>query len=133
MKQVILICITISALFSCAPKLSADHNWGNKKWVLTELNGVPVQLSGTDKDAHLVFNTSEKAFSGSGGCNRISGSYALNKKQLSFSKIISTKMACPNLEFEDKFLKLLEGECTFELTGNELLMKKGDQVIFKFK
>jgi heat shock protein HslJ len=50
------------------------------KWVLSELNGVPVQLSGTDKDAHLQFEYKERKITGSGGCNRLTGTFETGKK-----------------------------------------------------
>jgi hypothetical protein len=59
MKNLLIGLIIISG-FNCSPKLSPDYNWQNKKWVLVELKEVPVQLSGSRRDAFITFSPDEK-------------------------------------------------------------------------
>jgi len=81
MKKLFLSLLTGFALLSsCTPKLAPDNYWGNQRWVLTEMKEVPVQQSGTRRDAFLEFMPADKKIAGNGGCNRISGGYTLEKK-----------------------------------------------------
>ena len=90
MKYVFLIFIVITA-FNCSPKLSPDSGWGSQQWVVVEMKGVPVQQSGSRRDAHISFDIATKRFSGNGGCNQINGNYTLDKKEIKFTEVLSTK------------------------------------------
>lgn len=132
MKKLIFILSVITA--SCSPKLSPDHNWGRQQWVLTELKGVPVQQSGTRRDAFIEFAPAEKRFSGNGGCNRINGNYSLEKKtHLRFGDVVSTKMSCEDIAFENTFLSTLNAVDRFEQRGNSLLLRDGNRVLLIFQ
>src|SRR5678815_422855 len=125
------VLFTMAAFLGCSPKLS-DSNWGRSRWVLTEMKGVPVQLSGGRKDAYINFEPREKRFSGNGGCNQISGNYSLDKKNIRFGEVISTKMSCPDIEFENTFLSTLHSIEHYEQRGNDLLLKKKKEVLLRF-
>ncbi|HYV53859.1 MAG TPA: META domain-containing protein, partial [Chitinophagaceae bacterium] len=88
----LFIVFTLVACLDCTPKLSPDSNWVGRRWVLTEMKGVPVQLSGGRRDAYINFEAAEKRFTGNGGCNQVSGNYSLDKKNIHFGEVISTKM-----------------------------------------
>lgn len=128
----IFIFFLLVAVVSCTPKLAPDANWSGRRWVLTEMKGVPVQQSGGRRDAHLSFDPYEKKFSGNGGCNQISGSYSLDKKEIHFGEVISTKMSCPDIEFENTFLSTLNSIDRYEQRGNDLLLKKKKEVLLRF-
>ena len=80
LKLCTILAITTIGL-TCSPKWAPDHYWAEKRWVLTEMKGVPVQLSGSNRDAFIEFSWTDKKFAGNGGCNRISGTYELDKKK----------------------------------------------------
>ena len=127
----ILVIVTVTA---CSPRLSPDSSWRDRKWVVSEVNGTPVQLSGTNRDAHLYFSPSDKRFTGSGGCNRISGSYTINNNgRLSFSEPNRTKMACDDIAFEDNFLNLLERVDRYTVENDMMLLKDGNRVVLLLK
>src|SRR6266498_3776236 len=90
---------------------------------------VPVQLSGTRRDAYLTFRPEEKRFSGNGGCNSISGNYTIDKNKINFSDITSTKMSCPDISFENAFLQLLDQVNRYEVSGNTILLKNGNEIL----
>ena len=126
-----LVIVTVTA---CSPRLSPDSSWRDRKWVVSEVNGTPVQLSGTNRDAHLYFSPSDKRFTGSGGCNRISGSYTINNNgRLSFSEPNRTKMACDDIAFEDNFLNLLERVDKYTVENDMMLLKDGNRVVLLLK
>jgi heat shock protein HslJ len=129
----ILTGLIIIASFNCSPKFAPDAGWGQKRWVLVELKGVPVQQSGGRKDAYIGFETSDKRFSGNGGCNQFSGTYTVNKHEIKFGEVRSTKMSCVDIEFENTFLSVLSSIDRFEQRDNELLMKWKKETLLVFR
>lgn len=110
--------------FQCSPKLSPDAGWGNQRWVLVELKGVPVQQSESRRDAYMSFEVADRRFSGNGGCNQINGNYTLDKNTIHFLDVISTKMSCNDIEFENVFISTLSSIDHYEVRGNDLLLKR---------
>ena len=123
MKYLFILIIAVSA-FKCSPKLSPDAGWGHQQWVLVEMKGVPVQQSGGRRDAHITFDVATKKFSGNGGCNQVNGNYSLDKKEIRFTEVLSTKMSCSDIEFENTFLSILSSIDRYDVNGNDLLLKK---------
>ena len=128
MKYFFILFIIIVAL-GCSPKLSPDAGWGRQRWVVTEMKGIPVQLSEGRRDAFIDFRIDEKRFSGNGGCNQISGNYTLDKNEIKFNEIISTKMSCEDIAFENTFLDLLKRVDHYEQKGNDLVLKRKREVL----
>lgn len=130
MKFTALIILLSGLLVSCSPKLAPDSNWGYQRWVLIELKEVPVQQSGGSRDAFIEFFPAEKKFTGNGGCNRINGNYAIEKRsEIRLTEISSTKMACPDLAFENTFLETLGKVNRFEISDNNMLLKDDNKVL----
>ena len=128
----LFVVFTLVACLDCTPKLSPDSNWTGRRWVLTEMKGVPVQLSGGRRDAYINFETPEKRFTGNGGCNQVSGNYSLDKKNIHFGEVISTKMSCEDIQFENTFLSTLNSIDHYEQRGDDLLLKKKKDVLLRF-
>jgi heat shock protein HslJ len=127
----ILIILTVAG---CSPKLAPDSNWGYQKWVLIEMKEVPVQQSGGRADAYLEFFPNDKKFSGYGGCNRINGNYTLSKNSsIHFTDVISTKMSCPDLAFENTVLGTLNEVNRYEITENSMLLKHDNKVLLIYQ
>ena len=123
MRYLVILFVAISA-FCCSPKLSPDAGWGNQNWVVVEMKGVPVQQSGGRRDAHITFDVVQKRFTGNGGCNQINGGYTLGKNEIHFIDVISTKMSCNDIDFENTFLSTLNSIDHYEVRGTDLLLKK---------
>ncbi|MDZ4794223.1 MAG: META domain-containing protein [Bacteroidota bacterium] len=113
----------------CSPKLSPDAGWGNQRWVLVQMKGVPVQQSESRRDAFLNFEVGEKRFIGNGGCNQVSGNYTIDRNSISFGEVLSTKMSCSDIEFETVFIATLGSIDRYEIKGNELLLKRKREVL----
>ena len=126
------ILFLLFGIVGCTHKLSPDANWTGRRWVLTEMKGVPVQLSGGRRDAYINFDAGAKTFAGNGGCNQISGAYTLDKKEIHFGEVISTKMSCEDIQFENTFLSTLNAVDHYEQRGNDLLLKKKKEVVLRF-
>ena len=128
MKYLLIMLIAVLS-FNCTPKLSPDAGWCHQNWVVVEMKGVPVQQSGGRKDARIVFEVAEKRFTGNGGCNQINGNYTLDKNEIRFIDVISTKMSCADIEFENTFLSILSSVDRYEISGNDLLLKKRKETL----
>jgi len=131
MKYLFTLLVFVGSV-SCNHKLSPDASWSGRRWVLTEMKGVPVQLSGGRRDAYINFDPIAKTFSGNGGCNQINGSYTLEKKNIHFGEVMSTKMSCEDIQFENTFLSILNTIEHYEQNGNDLVFKKKKDVLLRF-
>ncbi|RZV44683.1 MAG: META domain-containing protein [Acidimicrobiales bacterium] len=102
-KLAILIAASVAA---CAPTTSGagaeDFNLAGSEW-------------GLESGAHVPFIqfTGEGKAVGNGGCNRFSGSYEQTGNQISFGRIMSTKMACLELDQENAFFQALDQTRSF--------------------
>lgn len=126
LKYLLILFIAVAA-FKCSPKLSPDAGWGHQQWVLVQMKGVPVQQSGGRRDAHITFDVAAKRFSGNGGCNQINGNYSVDKKEIRFTEVLSTKMSCSDIDFENTFLTVLSSIDRYEISGTDLLLKKNKE------
>ncbi|MEO6611374.1 MAG: META domain-containing protein [Chitinophagaceae bacterium] len=128
-----LTSLIVLANLNCSPKFAPDAGWGLKHWVLVEMKEVPVQQSGGRKDAYIGFETPDKRFSGNGGCNQFSGTYTVNKNDIKFGEVRSTKMSCVDIEFENTFLSVLNSVDRFEQRGNEIRLKRKKETLLVFR
>jgi heat shock protein HslJ len=64
-------------------------------WKLVQLHGQTIaDAAERQREAHLVLHTAQQRLAGSGGCNRLAGSYTLDGPLLSFGRTAATRMAC---------------------------------------
>lgn len=93
-------------------------------WKLSELNiisiaGYPAQ----NKTPYLMLITEGNRAEGTGGCNSMVGTYALTgENNISFSDLITTKMACPDMKMETEFHAALEATRTYQTDGKVLTL-----------
>ncbi len=93
-------------------------------WKLIELNGKKVNQKGT-KDFFIQLNSKDGRFHGYAGCNNFNGNFAMPKSfEICFSNIVSTMMACPNMDLESKLMKMLEEVNHYSIKGKILLLNK---------
>lgn len=130
MVKLVTILSILTTAITCSPKWAPDHYWAEKRWVVTEMKGVPVQLSGSKRDAFIEFSWTDKKFTGNGGCNSLSGTYELDKKKdIQFKDIVTTKMSCADIAFENTMLTLLRDVDGFEMEDDKLLLKDNKKTV----
>jgi len=94
------------------------------------------QRSGLEKLFNVYFELkADSTFTGKGGCNNMGGKFSVKGTSIRFGSIISTKMACDNLDKENAFFKLLENTISeYTFNGNELLLRDGaSNIVFECK
>ena len=103
-----------------------DNLITEKYWKLVELNGKKVQNTEKDKrEPHMILKAENNRVHGSGGCNTFNGSFELREgNRISFSKIVSTLMACENMETEAQFFKVLEMADNYFISADTLILNK---------
>jgi len=99
----------------------------NTKWVISILEGEAVTSKEQNgKEIHFTLNSENKQVTGFSGCNTFMGTYTLKEgNRISFSKMASTRMACPEGDFnEQQFLSIFETADNFTIVGHTLALNK---------
>lgn len=80
----------------------------------------------------IEFSENGKAF-GNSGCNRYNTDYSISNDTISFGMLMSTKMACPNLDGESKYSSLLSSPLKISIKGDTLRLLKNEEPVLEFK
>ena len=93
-------------------------------WIAEQVAGAALPV---DPQVTLQFGADGRA-AGKGGCNQYSGPYQTTGNSISFSAMISTKMACDGaiMEREQAYLDLLGRVSSYELRNNAELILYAD-------
>ena len=93
----------------------------NTRWRLTQLGDEVVTNTAGEREIHITMHSGNTNVTGSGGCNRMFGRYALEKQKLKFDGLGGTKMFCDGrMELEQKFNNALMSAMRWRITGNTL-------------
>ena len=107
----------------------------NTYWKLTRLRNDAVIVGDKQREPHLVLRSQDRRLSGSGGCNRLMGSYELDGDKLTFGKMAATRMAClDSMDIEQSFLDALAQVKTWKIVGEHLeLFDAGGNLLARFE
>jgi heat shock protein HslJ len=93
----------------------------NTNWNLTRMGDKDVAASDIQHAPYIFLDSSGNRVSGSGGCNRISGTYRVDKQKIRFGPTGLTMMACPTgMDREKDFMEALGETRRWKIRGNEL-------------
>lgn len=129
----ILICMLGLGMASCNSAGDKKVNLTGMKWVLQTLDGKAVQLKEGQDRVYIQFDNAEKRAIGMAGCNRFFGGYELDGNKLKFSQMGATRMACPDMEIETAFFKMLENTDSCEIKDHMLTFLQKGKVLAVFK
>jgi heat shock protein HslJ len=108
----------------------ADSPLRGTYWKLVRLGDSPVASAAKQHEAHLVFADDTLRVAGSGGCNRVTGSFELDSDRLHIGRMAATMMACPEgMELEQRFLDTLEHVESYLIRGSHLEMLDAEGVV----
>jgi copper homeostasis protein (lipoprotein) len=104
-----------------------DMGITEKYWKLTEIMGKPVvKTDGMPKEPHMILKAADFRVSATGGCNQMNGGFTLMPmNRIHFTQMISTMMACPNMEVESQLAEVLSTADSYILQGDNLQLVKG--------
>jgi len=103
------------------------------KWVAESLNGKEIKFKESESGVFVTFEADGKKVFGRAGCNRFFGVYEKNESALTFSGMGATKMACPDMDIETIFFKVLEDTKSFAIKNDKLTLKDDNNVIAVFR
>lgn len=108
---------------------------GGTHWRLVQLGNTPVDRGTVGKEAHLVFDPSSGRVSGSGGCNRLAGTFEAADDSMTFGPLAGTRMACPEgMEIEQALGQALAETRTWRIDGEYLELRDVEgEVLARFE
>ena len=104
----IIVTFLLVMLVGCGAKKSVTpDDLMDKEWTLTScnINGTKIE---TGEQPVVLFFADSVNVGGSSGCNRIIGNYELTNDTLTINIMGTTRMACPDMEFESKYLNMMQ-------------------------
>jgi heat shock protein HslJ len=103
------------------------------EWSLVELEGEPAEVGPDEHAPSLALDLEESRVAGSGGVNRLTGTFVLSEDELRFGPLATTRMAGPEdaMRREREFLGALERVTSYELDGRTLTLLAGDEPVVR--
>ncbi len=104
-------------------------------WVLESINDKKLKPVNFMKGLpQLELNLTEKKVFGHTGCNNLNGSFEVQGKKISFGTMITTKMACSNMEFESSYLNSLSRRTvSYEIKPGKLHLQVTSDSVFIYR
>lgn len=103
------------------------------EWIISAIYGA--QVGKMDKTPFLAFDIEQKRIHGNTGCNIVNGGFSQEEgkgNSLKFSQLISTMMACPDMDTERQILDAMDKVTGFSLNQDQtvaLLDEDGTEVL----
>ncbi len=110
----------------CGSGINLDEPIEGPNWRLVQLGDEPIAPSSEpQRDAQIQFDVSSGRVTGSGGCNRIFGSFQRSGNTLSIGQLGATRMACTDpvrSVNETSFFAALQSTARYRLQGPSRLI-----------
>jgi heat shock protein HslJ len=105
-----------------------------RTWILTHLDGKPVDEAKMETPASLAFDTSPARLSGWTGCNSMGGPYTLEKTTVRIGPVVATKMFClRGMEVERALLAVFDRVRSWRLRDGALeLLDASGRAVARF-
>ena len=113
----------------------SDENLVDKKWKLTEINGVVLSTMNPQPavETFIIFQTIENRVNGNSGCNNFTGTYKTGQgNSLNFSGVASTRKMCIDMTIEDQMNKIFQTVDNYTLQGGILSLNQAGKTLAKF-
>ncbi len=140
--RVLLVVMIIGAGAGCAykgPQTATDKaasdlgtTLTNTYWKLITADGDQITTPDGAREIHVILRPDYRV-TGFGGCNAFNGSWTWEEDQLVVGPLMSTKMACPELDTERTLMAALNGPVFTEISGDMLILLGSDGSELTFK
>lgn len=104
----------------------AESGLEDTRWVPIRIGERAVPASSGAREPWIELDSRSRRANGSGGCNRMSGSYETGDGRLRFGPIAATKMACVDMQTESAFFGALERTRRYHVAGRRLELMDGN-------
>lgn len=119
----VLACLFLTACVSTRPPAGKPATLTNTYWKLTLLDGTPVIKGKAQTESHFILHADGERIGGSGGCNRLAGTYRIVERKLLLSGIAVTRMACKvGMQQEQEYLQALGKVTGWRIDGQKLVL-----------
>lgn len=113
----------MSAAFMCTMcssngNIPVESNW-EVEYVISEGSEIAPP---EEHNATLAFLKDNK-IAGETGCNRFFGDFSINEDNLKFDNLGSTRMMCPEMEFETAYLQAIANTVSYNRSKGKLELK----------
>ncbi len=101
------------------------------RWRIQELLGTPLgPAAGGARAPHLQLDAQHLRLSGSGGCNRLMGSFSLDGQRILFKRVVTTMMSCPQgMDQERRLIETLGEVQRWHLEDRTLMLLNWQQQV----
>lgn len=103
----------------------------NTYWKLLRLGEAKVTVAENEREPHMILRIpegGERHLGGHGGCNAMSGGYAVDGSKISFTQLASTMRACAEdaMNTERAFHQALQAARSWAIRGEQLTLLDAD-------
>lgn len=117
-------------IFTRAEPLGAVELEGG--WKLASIEGSSVSPDQDGRIPTIIFDFATHRVNGNTGCNTYNSTFSLSKNVLDIKPLVTTRMACPNMDAENKFVNLLHGVTDIDLENDMLVLRRDNKTIMTF-
>ena len=129
--QVLLCLVALVSACKTSSKLDAKDQLTVSAWELNTLDGKAVDAKQFMTGLPYLAFDKDGRYTGSTGCNSISGSYEAENNNISLSPAATTRMACPG-NGEMLFLEAVGKVKNLQITSGKLVLLNGATEIMTF-
>lgn len=119
----------VLVFYRARPLTSADLTG---VWRLKSIDGDDVDSGFANRIPTLEFNFLNNRLSGTAGCNTYTADFTLAKNVLDIRPLVTTRMACDNMDGENKFVKAFTGRLDADIENNVLVLRKNNEEVMTF-
>lgn len=102
------------------------------EWKLESIAGGDTKALFADQIPTMTFDFEENRLGGNAGCNRYNATYTIKGAEITVGPVMSTRMACPNMEGEAKYTNSITGTSTLEVSTSKIFFMKEGKAILTF-
>lgn len=107
----------------------------NDIWILERINNTALKREDFMKGLpQLEINLAQKKAFGHTGCNNMNGAAEVQGKRLSFGVFATTRMACPNMDFEVGYINSLQRRAVpYKIEPGTLLLQVAADTVYTYR
>ena len=120
MKKIFAAAALLLAMTACGGSQKKALSLEGTTWKLAKMEAIPA-------------NAADTMVAGRTNCNRFFGKYELKGQKLEFGNLGMTRMACPEMQYEDAFVKMLDEVDGYEIKGEELKFYDDKKLLAEFR
>ncbi len=112
-----------------------DADLVDTRWLLRTLDGNPISVGGQQRTPRLQFKREAGGLVAFGflGCNAFQGGCQLDPPALKLGPLAATMMACPLMELETRFSRMLSQVESFDIQGAWLVLEREGVPVASFE